>query len=107
MCGGQTVIDLTERQMASYSPDNDGFIWAEFSLSPDGKTLATTGCVWACPFEMRIYDFQNPMNLPLREIKAIELIDGERFAGWVDNKNLRVKPIHANHRTSDRVISVD
>ena len=42
--GGQTVIDLTNKQMSSFSPDEDGFIWTEFYLSPNGKILATIGC---------------------------------------------------------------
>jgi hypothetical protein len=97
MCGGQTVIDLTNRQMASYSLDEDGFIWAEFFLSPDGKTLATIGCVWACPFEIRIYDFSDPMNLPLPEIKTKDLIGAETIVGWLDNKTIQIRGTQTEH----------
>ena len=44
--GGQTIIDLTRKKMESYSPNEDGFIWTDFHLSPDGKHLATIGCHW-------------------------------------------------------------
>jgi hypothetical protein len=87
--GGQTVIDLTNRQMESFSPDEDGFIWTEFHLSPDGNKLATIGCYWACPYVIKVYDFQTPMVLPLKELNEMELIDNaEEIKGWIDNENL-------------------
>ena len=96
--GGQTVIDLTNRRMESYSPDEDGFIWTEFSLSPSGKTLATVGCIWACPFEIRVYDFDNPMALPLPELKTIELIGSEKIVDWVNDKTFRTKGIQTEYK---------
>ncbi len=62
--GGQTVIDLTHHQMESFSPDEDGFIWTNFYLSPDGNKLATIGCYWACPYVIKVYNFKSPMKLP-------------------------------------------
>ena len=92
--GGQTIIDLTNRKMSSYSPEKEGFIWCDFHLSPDGKTLATIGCYWACPFEIKIFDFSDPMNLPLKEIKEIELLDNDEIiVGWIDNETLKMKGI--------------
>ncbi len=92
--GGQTVVDLTNRKLESYSLDEDGFIWTNFSLSPDGKTLATIGCVWACPFVLKLYDFENPMDLPLKEIKEIELLGAdETMDGWLDEHTLQLKGV--------------
>lgn len=91
--GGQTLIDLTNKQMSSYSPDEDGFIWTEFHISPDGKTLATIGCFWACPYVIKIYDFKYPLELPLKEIKEVELIGSEEIVGWLDNNSLKTKGI--------------
>lgn len=91
--GGQTVIDLTSKQMSSYSPDEDGFIWTDFHLSPDGRTLATVGCFWACPYVIKIYDFVNPLKLPLKEIREIELIGTETIVGWLDNNSIKTKGI--------------
>jgi hypothetical protein len=88
--GGQTVIDLTNRKMSSYSPGEDGFIWTDFHLSPDGNTLATIGCYWACPNEIKLYDFSDPMNLPLKEIKELEISNSETIKGWIDNKTLLI-----------------
>jgi hypothetical protein len=92
--GGQTIIDLTNKTMASYSPNDDGFIWTDFHLSPDGRTLATIGCFWACPFQIKLYDFNNPMALPLKELNQIDLIgNDEVITGWIDNETLSTKVI--------------
>ncbi len=92
--GGQTVVDLTNRKMTSYSPNEDGFIWTDFHLSPDGKTLATIGCYWACPYVIKLFDFTNPMNLPLKEIREIELLDNDEIIlGWTDDETLQMKGV--------------
>ncbi len=87
--GGQTIIDLTNRKMNSFSPDEDGYIWTEFHLSPDGKYLATIGCVWACPYTIKVFDFQNPLDLPLKEIKEIMLLDDEQTLIWIDKETIQ------------------
>lgn len=85
--GGQTVINLTNHKMASYSPNEDGFIWTDFHLSPDGNTLATIGCYWAYSFVIKLFDFSNPLILPLKEINEIDLIaNDEVITGWQDNE---------------------
>lgn len=87
--GGQTVIDLTNREMESFSSGEDGFIWTDFHLSPHGNKLATVGCYWACPYVIKVYDFQTPMTVPLEELIEIGLIDNsEEIIGWLDNENL-------------------
>jgi hypothetical protein len=92
--GGQTIVDLTNRTMNGYSPNKDGFIWTDFHLSPDGKTLATIGCYWACPYVIKLFDFSDPMNLPLQEIKEINLLDNDEvILGWIDNETLQMKGV--------------
>jgi len=87
--GGQTVIDLTNKKMESYSPGEDGFIHAEFYLSPNEKLLAVVGCYWACSYEIKIYDFSNPLSLPLKELDSIVLPDScGTLLGWYDNETL-------------------
>ncbi|UPK67327.1 hypothetical protein [Chitinophaga filiformis] len=90
--GGQTIIDLTNRKMVSYSPKTDGYIWTNFHLSPNGNLLATIGCIWGGPYYMKIFDFTNPMVLPLPEIKEIDLLDNdEEIIKWIDNETLQMK----------------
>lgn len=95
LLGGQTVVDLTSRQVASYAPpDQDGFIWTEFHLSPDGRTLAACGCYWACPYVIKLFDFTAPLALPLPEIQEIELLDNdEALLGWLDNDTLKARGV--------------
>lgn len=89
--GGQTIIDLARKTMASYSPGEDGFIWTNFYLSPDAKKLATLGCYWACPTVIKIFDFTEPMILPLREIKEIRLLENnEMITGWLDAETIQL-----------------
>jgi hypothetical protein len=92
--GGQTIIDLTSKKMESYSPKEDGFIWTDFYLSPDGKYLATIGCYWACPFIIKLFDFTNPLSLPLTELREIALLDNDEIIlGWTNNETIRTKGI--------------
>jgi hypothetical protein len=89
--GGQTIVDLTNLRMSGYSPNEDGFIWTDFHLSPNGETLATIGCYWACPFVIKLFDFSNPLTLPLTEIKEIRLLDNnEIIVGWLDNETIQL-----------------
>jgi hypothetical protein len=92
LCGGQTVIDLTNRKMAGYSPGDDGFIWTDFQLSPGGDKLATIGCYWACPTVIKLYDFSDPLSLPLKEIKEFNIESaGETIIGWMDNDTISIR----------------
>jgi hypothetical protein len=98
--GGQTIIDLTRKKMESYSPNENGFIWTDFHLSPDGKHLATIGCHWACPFVIKLFDFTNPLSLPLTEIREIELLDNDEIIlGWKDNETIKTKGIKRERET--------
>jgi len=102
--GGQTVIDLTNRKMSSYSPDMDGFIWTEHFLSPDGMRLAVSGCVWGAPYWVNVYDFSVPHGLPLPLIKEIGIEDeGDEFGGWVDNTTIRM----VTPAKEERLVSLD
>jgi hypothetical protein len=79
---GQTVINLTTRQVAGYSTPDGDFIWTEFYPSPDRNCLAVVGCYWACPFVVIVYDFRDPMNLPLPILAEFEFPNGEEFGEW-------------------------
>jgi hypothetical protein len=89
LCGGQTVIDLTNKKMVSYTENDNGFIWTNHILSPDETMLAVFGCYWGTAYFCMIYDFANPLELPLRMIKETEAI-GYDFLGWIDNKHLKI-----------------
>jgi hypothetical protein len=89
--GGQTVVDLTNRRIVGFSPNEDGFIWTDFHLSPDGKILATIGCYWACPYVIKLFDFTDPMSLPLTELKEIQLLqNNEIITCWLDNDTIEL-----------------
>lgn len=92
LCGGQSVIDLNRKIFESFNTQEDGFIWTSFDLSPDNTKLAVIGCVWACPYEIKIYDFSNPLALPLREVSTIELREDEKdIVEWISDNRIRVE----------------
>ncbi len=90
LCGGQTVIDLTNQQMSSYTTNDDGFIWAKHLLSPNQDFLAVFGCFWACPYLVTVYHFDKPMELPLKIAHQPDW-EGYDMIEWLDDKTLSVE----------------
>jgi hypothetical protein len=92
LCGedyqGYSVVNLTEETCGIHFPDRGyqgfGFCWAAVYPSPDGLVLAVDGCIWACPYEIVLFDFSDPTQLPLPEIERIDGIT-DPVIGWVDN----------------------
>jgi hypothetical protein len=41
---------------------NDGFIWVEPTISPDGKLALVHGCYWAYPMQLKVYDLSDIKN---------------------------------------------
>jgi hypothetical protein len=70
ICGGdyqgQTVLELDTGERLDFLPpeakDGVGFCWAVTRFDTTSKILVVCGCVWACPYEFRFYDFSDPMN---------------------------------------------
>ena len=69
----QTIIELDTRKRIDYvdplAEQGWAFCWTAHYPSPDGKYLIVEGCVWACPYELVLFDFTKPMSLPYKEIK--------------------------------------
>lgn len=69
VCGedyqGQTVIELdTGKRLDHLSKGTDkgmGFCWVDYHFNIENKILVVDGCIWACPYEFRFYDFSDPM----------------------------------------------
>lgn len=90
LCGGQTVIDLTNKVFSSYTTNDDGFIWIKHLLSPNKDLLAVFGCFWGSAFFVIVYHFDKPMDLPLK-IAYEPSWNGYDIIEWIDNKTLRVE----------------
>lgn len=90
LCGGQTVIDLTNKKVASHTENDDGFIGTKHILSPNEKFLAVFGCGWGSQFFVIIYYFDQPMDLPLK-IACEPDWSGYDLVEWIDDKTLKVK----------------
>ncbi|MHC1782473.1 MAG: hypothetical protein AB9891_06885 [Anaerolineaceae bacterium] len=91
LCGedyqGYSVLNLNTGNYMTYFPEEGyqgvGFCWTDVHPSPDGLVLAVDGCYWACPYELVVFDFRNPENLPYPELARFEALDG--CDGWKDN----------------------
>lgn len=63
---GQTVLELDTGTRRDLLPEEAaegfGFCWASYRYLPEHKLLIVSGCYWACPYEIRYYDFSDPMN---------------------------------------------
>jgi hypothetical protein len=87
VCGedyqGQTVIELDTGRRVDYLPQGAkrgvGFCWVEIHPSPKGDMLAVEGCYWACPYEVVIHDFSDPLDPPWPELSRD---DCKSFGGW-------------------------
>ena len=88
ICGedyqGQSVVELDTGEVRHYLPsaahDGHGFCWVIIHPSPDGSLLAVEGCYWACPYEVRVYDFSKPLTMPW--IEFVQKCESENFLGW-------------------------
>lgn len=100
LCGGQTVIDLVRRDISSFAPDEDGFIWARFFPSPDKNRIAIVGCHWACPYEVRVYDFTDPSVVPLSILKTVVLLEEEKDEiEWAGDYTFITHSYDGSHRS--------
>lgn len=70
ICGedyqGQTVIELDTGRRRDFLPEaaaqGHGFCWVTHKFDPGTNILTVAGCIWACPYEFRFYDFSDPMD---------------------------------------------
>jgi len=89
---GQTVVDLANGNVVGYSSPDDPFIWTEFHASPDRTKLAIVGCYWACPYQVTVYDFRAPLDLPLPKLAEYVLPENDaEFMDWGTEEEFRVQ----------------
>lgn len=66
ICGenymGQTVIELDTRRRIDYYDADYPFCWVEYDYHKEENLLIVNGCFWACPYEIKLFDFSDPMN---------------------------------------------
>lgn len=82
ICGedyqGQTVIELDTGERRDHLSDGTeegfGFCWTEYKLDIGSMILMVGGCIWACPYEYRFFDFAEPMS-GWPEIEKKEIVD--------------------------------
>lgn len=77
---GQTILELDTGKRKDFIPDaakkGVGFCWVQYRFDIPSKILTVCGCVWACPYEFRFYDFSDPIN-GWPELQTEENIDDD------------------------------
>ncbi len=65
---GYGTLNLNTLEYDFYLPleamNGMGYIWADGHLSPDFRKIAVEGCIWAAPYQIKIFDISDPMKLP-------------------------------------------
>lgn len=97
LCGedylGQTCVDLRTGARVDHLPaeaeEGVGFCWADIRPSPDGTVLAVDGCYWACPYEVIIVDFGDPMSVPWPEFARVES-PSDTLPEWSDDGTIEL-----------------
>jgi len=96
LCGedyqGQTIVNLSNGMSRSYFPDagyeGGAFCWTAAHPSPGSRVIAVEGCYWACPYEVVLYDFSSPDDLPYRELSRVR--DLGKCVGWKGNESFEL-----------------
>ncbi|MFC6096330.1 hypothetical protein ACFPVY_06685 [Flavobacterium qiangtangense] len=86
--GGQSIFDVEARKLHSFYSEDAPFIWTSIFLSPDKTKLAVTGCYWACPSEIVIYDCTNLTELPYPCIYRKLLDNNFEIKEWEDDETV-------------------
>lgn len=63
---GQTVVELDTGKVVNNlshgASKGFGFCWADYTFNREHQLLIVDGCFWACPYELKFFDFSDPMN---------------------------------------------
>ncbi|MGJ4754152.1 hypothetical protein [Leptospira kmetyi] len=87
---GYGILNLNTLEYRFHFPeealDGIGFIWTKGYLSPDKCKLAVEGCIWGGPYQIKIFNIKNPMDIPYALIKETNWDDDyDVIDGWLNN----------------------
>lgn len=105
---GQTIIEVDTGKIAEHLPEaakkGVGFCWVESRFEPTLNLLIVCGCVWACPYEFRFYEFSDPMNKGWTEIPVEkDSIDEDRR--WPSiNEDGTLRCYYSEYNDDDEVV---
>lgn len=111
VCGedyqGQTVIRLDTGERVDFveasAEKRLSWCWNSFFVSPDKTKIIVSGCFYTSQYELRIFDFQNPFNLPFKRAGQDFVEYYDELLGWRDNSTILVSKT-LEYRTSDGVL---
>lgn len=112
LCGedyqGYNVIELcTGRNVLTFPPEayeGQGFCWGAAYPSPDGRLVAVDGCYWACPDDLVVFDFSDPLRSPLPEVARIDGILNAK--GWISETEFAYVTEDPDENRQESVLAV-
>lgn len=114
---GYSVLDLASGARFRYWPlavaeGGEDFIWTDVHYNPQAGLLAVGGCFWACPYDLLLLKWDEPMRLPAYGVLLSRQLDGYfddydgdvDFHGWDGGDLLyTAKRLHAEHAAPERI----
>ena len=85
---GQTIIELDTDERRDFVSEDEGFCWVNYSVSPNRQFVAVDGCYWACPYELCIVDFSEPLVLPYKKLWEGHFARSVRKFTWKEDNRL-------------------
>lgn len=104
---GQTIVNL---DTATEYENNDGsFCWSSARLSPDENMLVVEGCHWACPYEVKLFDFTDPSKgweeLPITTLE--EYVKHGDDPEKVERKSISADETDPEFDEQGRIVTLD
>jgi hypothetical protein len=98
VCGedyqGQSVLELDTGKrkdiLSSEAKNGCGFCWADYRFDVASRIIVVSGCVWACPYEYKFYDFSDPMSgWPELETDMVCIDEDDKWPIFETNGNIK------------------
>lgn len=81
---GEIYDDYLNMEESEYYKDESEFIWTgPCKISPDGNYMLMDGCIWACPYETKLYDISN-LSKGYKEVDICDHLIDEDIVYYIE-----------------------
>lgn len=113
---GFSILDLKTNEIMQFLPQKaleevETFIWTDVDYNPLTNVLAVSGCYWASPYSVQIFNFDNPLSNDPKYVDLIDYFENGHdsyddidFLRW-DKESLVVKAFnHIKNKDEEHII---
>ena len=91
---GQTIIQLDTGERLDFLPESAqqgrGFCMTNYYPNSSKTILAIEGCYWAAPWQVKFYDFTDPMKWDQKTPFKDPPTEYSDFFGWIDEETAHI-----------------